>query len=391
MQKSPNNETLLPPKNDTPPSLNNGSRQWVIIGNPENRRVNGFSETLLRLGHGKPIILSYNDVLSGKANFWSLPDNCIIRIESPGENDTVREQFITRGLPPGQVRGPAKSFGAILHMGAWYIGFRNWLKEIEDHVKLTSRGHVFMNAPGDIAIFFHKTICQSRLSRDIPVPYTLTTIFGYDDLIQQMQSEHIQKVFIKPVHGSSASGVIAFRKMGDKVQAITSTEMVDGPHGLELYNSLTVRTYTREQDIATLIDRITNENVIAEEWLPKATLDDRFFDIRVLVIAKKARHAVLRTSRNVITNLHLGNKRGDMQAFINKFGKQPLDEIKTLAERAAACFPDSLYLGIDILLTPDGKTFVLEVNAFGDLLPGLLDEGETCYEAEINAANYTYL
>jgi hypothetical protein len=28
---------------------------------------------------------------------------------------------------------------------------------------------------------------------------------------------------------------------------------------------------------------------------------------------------------------------------------------------------------------------VLEINAFGDLLPSLLDEGETCYEAEITA------
>ena len=67
-------------------------------------------------------------------------------------------------------------------------------------------------------------------------------------------------------------------------------------------------------------------------------------------------------------------------------GEQKLNEIKKLAEDAAACFPRSLYMGVDILLGADlRKTVVLEINAFGDLLPGLIDEGETCYEAEIKA------
>ena len=66
--------------------------------------------------------------------------------------------------------------------------------------------------------------------------------------------------------------------------------------------------------------------------------------------------------------------------------KAEIESLKQLAEQAAACFPESLYMGIDILLTADlRKTVVLEINAFGDLLPNLIDEGETCYEAQINA------
>ncbi len=84
--------------------------------------------------------------------------------------------------------------------------------------------------------------------------------------------------------------------------------------------------------------------------------------------------------------MHLGNRRGNMDEFITRIGADKLHEIKQLAEQAAACFPNSLYMGIDILLTADlRKTAVLEINAFGDLLPGLLHEGETCYEAQINA------
>ena len=75
-----------------------------------------------------------------------------------------------------------------------------------------------------------------------------------------------------------------------------------------------------------------------------------------------------------------------MNEFIAAMGAGKLNEIKELAEKTAACFPASLYMGIDILVTANlRKTVVLEINAFGDLLPGLLDKGETCYEAQIKA------
>ena len=42
-------------------------------------------------------------------------------------------------------------------------------------------------------------------------------------------------------------------------------------------------------------------------------------------------------------------------------------------ERAAACFPGSLQVGVDLMFSPDWRRHaVAEVNAFGDLLPGLL-------------------
>ncbi|MBI1771837.1 MAG: hypothetical protein HYR68_05745 [Burkholderiales bacterium] len=49
-------------------------------------------------------------------------------------------------------------------------------------------------------------------------------------------------------------------------------------------------------------------------------------------------------------------------------------------------FPRSLYAGLDILLPRNDKLPVLlEANAFGDLLPNLLHNGENTYLAEINA------
>ena len=54
--------------------------------------------------------------------------------------------------------------------------------------------------------------------------------------------------------------------------------------------------------------------------------------------------------------------------------------------RVAELFPRSLYFGIDLMFTPSFRHHaVLEVNAYGDLLPGVLDGGDNTYEAEIRA------
>ena len=57
-------------------------------------------------------------------------------------------------------------------------------------------------------------------------------------------------------------------------------------------------------------------------------------------------------------------------------------------ERAlATCFPRSLYAGFDVLVEPDFRTVrIIEINAFGDLLPRVLHEGRDTYESEVHEA-----
>jgi glutathione synthase/RimK-type ligase-like ATP-grasp enzyme len=356
--------------------------QFTIIGNPENRRVTAFCNTAQQLGYAMPQVISYAGWLSGQERPFISADN-IVKIDSPGENDTVRTMLIAKG---GCITSTPHEFGIIKNMRPWYTGYCNWLHEMQTVINDQQLQWV-MNHPAEIQLQFNKPECQLWLQKQlVAVPHRLAGFSHYDELVALMNIHGLHKVFIKPAHASSASGVIAFRKARQRVQAVTSAEMVQTPNGLQLYNSLKVRTYTSEQEIAALINQLVPEKMFAEEWLPKATLQGRYFDVRVLTIGGKARHTVIRTSSNVITNLHLGNRRGNMDEFIAAIGNDKLHEIKQLAEQAAACFANSLYMGIDILLTADHKrTVVLEVNAFGDLLPGLLHDGETCYEAQINA------
>jgi glutathione synthase/RimK-type ligase-like ATP-grasp enzyme len=52
-----------------------------------------------------------------------------------------------------------------------------------------------------------------------------------------------------------------------------------------------------------------------------------------------------------------------------------------VAEKAASCFPDSLYAGVDVLIDSRQRPLVGEINAFGDLLPRLTHRGDSAYSA----------
>ncbi|RST19745.1 hypothetical protein EF908_31600, partial [Streptomyces sp. WAC04770] len=67
-------------------------------------------------------------------------------------------------------------------------------------------------------------------------------------------------------------------------------------------------------------------------------------------------------------------------------------EALAMCERAAACFPGTLCVGVDLLPAAGWRRFAVgEVNAFGDLLPGLTGlpgsgaEGLDTYAAQVAA------
>lgn len=155
-----------------------------------------------------------------------------------------------------------------------------------------------------------------------------------------------------------------------------------------------MRRITAEPEIAAIVDALAPDGLHIERWLPKATRHGRATDLRVVVVAGRATHAVVRTSHSPMTNLHLGGERGDLDAVRSavEAAGGSWSEALAVCERAAACFPDTLCVGVDLLPSTGWRRFAVgEVNAFGDLLPRLTGlpgsgaEGLDTYAAQVAA------
>ncbi|MBO3739196.1 STM4014 family protein [Actinoplanes sp. NEAU-H7] len=207
-------------------------------------------------------------------------------------------------------------------------------------------------------------------------------VHGYEALRAAMRAAGWGRVFVKPAHGSSASGVIALAAAGRRVTAVTSVEL----SGESIFNNLRVRRYDDESSIRTIVDLLAPDGLHVEQWFPKASLGDRVLDLRVVVIAGRPRHVVVRTSRSPMTNLHLGNARGDVAAVRAAAGERSWAAAMETCVRVAACFPRTLHVGVDLMFRVGWRDHaVAEVNAFGDLLPGVLADGQDTYDAQVAA------
>lgn len=369
--------------------------RFVVIGNPENRRVAFFQEALHRFSLPEARILSYEDLLTGRASLESaLTPDTVLRIESPGENFAVESLLLKEGRDDAEAEGSPiapddLSFdrGQIVAPRQWYLGFCRVLRRWTGLLEAVPDVWV-MNAPADIACMFDKVACHARcLEGGIAVPPALGPVQNYDELIARMDEAGWDRVFVKLAHGSSASGVVAFHRRGDEQSAITSAEIVRTGADIRLYNSLRIRRYEREADLRDLINALAAERVHVEQWLPKASLNQgESMDVRVVVIDGEPCHLVVRQGRSPMTNLHLGNRRGNVSEFLAQLGESRHGEFFETCRRTARLFRSTLYAGLDVLFTPGFRRHaVLEVNAFGDLLPGVTSTGWTTCEAEIAA------
>jgi hypothetical protein len=342
----------------------------TIVGNPDNRRVGLFRAAVRAAGWPEPTVVPWLSVLSGLSTV-DIPDGDLVRIDSPGEDAQVDRQL--RGAAE-----PARP-GEIVGLAAWYQGFGEALARVE---RLAGRA-TLLQSPAEILVMFDKRACHARLlAAGIPVPPALPPVGSYAALRAAMaaQTPPWSRVFVKPAHGSSASGVLALRVAGPAVRATTPVEVEDG----RLYNSLRVREYRDESVIASIVDTLALDGLHVERWYPKAALHGRILDLRVVVIGGRASHVVVRTSRSPMTNLHLGGQRGDLDAVRGLAGPSYVDALET-CERVAACFPGSPHVGVDLMFSPDwAHHAVAEVNAFGDLLPGLLVDGRDTYAAQVS-------
>jgi glutathione synthase/RimK-type ligase-like ATP-grasp enzyme len=341
----------------------------TVVGNPDNRRVALFRAAARAAGVDEPHVIAWRDVACGQS--IAIPDGALVRIDSPGEDAEV-DRLIRRAARPAE-------HGEIVGLADWYDGFGRALTRVAEAAD-AARARL-LNDPADILVMFDKRACHARLAMaGVPVPPALPSPSSYAELRRAMARRGWRRVFVKPAHGSSSSGVLALQTDGhERVRADTSVELV----GHRLFNNLRVRTYRSEAQIASIVDLLAPGGLHVERWFPKAGLAGRTIDLRVVVVAGRATHAVVRASRSPMTNLHLGNRRGDLATLRSAAGAG-YDAAIASCERVAACFPGSLQVGVDVMFSPDfHRHAIAEVNAFGDLLPGLLNDGRDTYAQQI--------
>ncbi|MFI8811542.1 MULTISPECIES: STM4014 family protein [unclassified Streptomyces] len=364
-------------------SVSSPAPRFTVVGNPDNRRVALFQEAVRAAGLPDARVVSWLQVLAGEAAFRPAET---VRMDSPGEDPEVDR--LLRGVgDPTRVEGTAR----------WYATFLTAVREVARAA--SAAGADLLGTPGDIAALFDKRLCHAVLDgAGIPVPASPTSgpgapvVRGWADVRGLMAEHGMPRVFVKLAHGSSASGVLAVETAGPgRLRASTSVERdAEG----RLFNSLRVRRYTTEREVGAIIDTLAPDGLHIERWLPKAAQRGRAADLRVVVVGGRATHAVVRTSTSPMTNLHLGGARGDLdevRAAVGAAGGSWRDAL-AMCERAAACFPGTPCVGVDLLPATGWRRFAVgEVNAFGDLLPGLTGlpgsgaEGLDTYAAQVAA------
>jgi glutathione synthase/RimK-type ligase-like ATP-grasp enzyme len=351
----------------------------AVVGNPGNRRVELFKAAAASLGLAdEPRVVPWIEALRGRAAFEA---GEVVRIDSPGEDAEVTR--LLRGEA-----GPVDMY-RVEGTRAWYEGFVAALEKL--HAEIESAGAVALASARDTAIAFDKTRTNALLAEHgIPVPEAIPGAVDYATLRTALREHDCQQAHVKIRHGSSASGVVAVSLRGDDMWATTSTELHRVPTGYELYNSLKMRHYRRERELAVLFDGLAADGLHVERTVRMMFTGGKHIDLRLVTVGGKVTHAVGRASDRPITNLHLGGQRIPAAQVRDKLGEQAWRQVIDVAERTAACFPDSHCLGVDVL--PDqraGVAYVGEVNAYGDLLPnllglpGTLGEGVDTYTAQL--------
>jgi hypothetical protein len=321
-----------------------------------------------------PACRSWTELLKGR----DIPRVALCRVDSPGESVEVRQGLLELGGAQPEIVEAAKDRGRIVGSKPFYDGLIRLFETFGNGSPLTTSAI-------DLTVLFDKHLTQQKLSAaNVPIPEPVGIFGSFDEFDALVGRAGTPRVFIKPRHGSSGSGVLAYESSGDRrqVTAAIHLEMDTIPR---LYNSLRVRRFRSLREIRTIIDSLAVDGMVVEQWVPKAGIDGRCFDLRVVVIVGKARHVVARAAHGPLTNLHLGNRRGDISAIRRRLGEMGWHKAMAVCEMAAAQFPETICVGVDLLVATDMSFRVAEVNAFGDLLPGVYHNGQDTYDAQVKA------
>lgn len=237
----------------------------------------------------------------------------------------------------------------------------------------TKKGLCFLNSPSAILQLLDKVACKEELQKhNLPI----TTMVGknpknFQELKGIMNEKKCWSVFLKPVYGSGAAGILALsmQPVTGKLVAYTAVCVESN----RLLQKKKIRKITNEKEIEEIVNAVTSLATIVERWYPKAGIGKESFDFRVLWQFNKMEYILARKSASPITNLHLNNGAVSLEELFRT--QEPwnhdnvLKEIEELCQNAMAVFPQVQIAGLDVMLDrKTGKPRIIEMNGQGDLL-----------------------
>lgn len=336
-----------------------------VLGVAAGRRVRLFTEAAERVGT-KVRVTDWATALDRfEAGLAPVElGGCVLHVDSTGEDQQVEARLRALGgwttpLAWGELGGWAEQVAGLSHVLGQALG--QALSTVAGDTSAT-----------DVAAAFDKPATRVRLQQaGVPVP-------GAGPAADEVLTTP-GRWFLKPTHGSSATGVVALQVGRGRVEAWSSVEVA----GDRLFNNLRVRR-SSGADVHRMVELLAARGpLFVERWWPKASLSGRSVDLRVVVVGGTARTVVVRGSHGPLTNLHLGNARVELAAARQQAGAHWARFLE-VAEQAAAVFPDTRCVGVDVLPRAGWKDAVVgEVNVFGDLLPGVLHEGLDSHDWQV--------
>lgn len=359
----------------------------VLVGQPGQhpsgrRRTQGLRAALARQGLPPPRVFDYASVLASPDDFLDAAAHAIaVKLDSPGGDDEAHEAFVRRGvsLVVGARPSP-RAHGELVDAHLRFLGFADLLQ----HLARAWPDARWLDAPDDILRMCDKWRCQQALqATGVETPAMLGLIEGYEQLQSMLDAGGQDRVFVKARYGSSAAGVVAYRRHRDgRAVACTTVGIRQAGGRTRLFNQLQLQRYTRTGEIAALVDALATQGAYAEAWVakPRASNDPaRHFDLRVVACNGEARQRVARLSSGPMTNLHLGNQRADLQHLLDDDAGARIERV---VARASTAFPDSRCIGFDLIPLRDRCVF-LEANAFGDDLQDVTWQGRDACDDQV--------
>ena len=247
---------------------------------------------------------------------------------------------------------------------------RDYKKQLDELAYAADKYDIqFWNHPSAIEALLDKAKCKETLrSLRLPVtePVTENAVQDTGQLLEAMQSRGVYQVFIKPVNGSGAAGVSAFRWQKGSGRMALYTCTLHQP-GKGLVNTKRLRYFSDSSQIISFLDRLFEMECVIERWYAKDEYQGYSYDMRAVVQDGRMDYLLARLSKGPITNLQLNNRPLDMESL--GLSSEVLDEMEEVCLKAMEPFPGLLGAGIDILLEKGSrKPRIIEMNGQGDLI-----------------------